>query len=110
MPSMLQFPYGREISDRSIGAEPPEDFNETPEGFSVSWVVHRHETLPLAVEHCVRGDLDQIVETCRARLSEMRDKHSGTPPDGFLVFNRAGGEVRRWFECPRPTVQAHARH
>jgi hypothetical protein len=83
-------------------AATPGDFDQTPKHFSVKWVVHRYETLPVTVEHCDREDVDQIVETCRTRLSEMRDKHPDTPPDGFLVFNGNGIEVRRWFESARP--------
>jgi hypothetical protein len=98
---MLQFLYRRKTSDQSGDVES----SDTPrEGFSVNWVVHRYETLPVAVEDCTFQDLDQIVESCRARLSEMRDKHPDTPPDGFLVFNGAGAPVRRWFGMPRPSV------
>jgi hypothetical protein len=51
--------------------------------FSVKWVVHRHEIQPVAVENSAVQDLDEVVESC--------------PPDGFLVFDSAGSEVRRWF-------------
>jgi hypothetical protein len=37
------------------------------------------------------------VESCQARFPEMRCKHDNTPPDGFLVFDSVGSEVRRWF-------------
>ena len=40
--------------------------------------------------------------SCQARFSEMRSKHPNTPPDGFLVFDSTGNEVRRWFELARP--------
>jgi hypothetical protein len=101
MPSMLQFLYHRKISDQSDDVESPDTPREPREGFSVNWVVHRYETLPVATENCLFQDLDQIVETCKARLSEMRGKHPDTPPDGFLVFNGAGTQVRRWFGMPR---------
>src|SRR5271165_6865203 len=104
MPSMLQFLYRRKASDRSVDAKSPDRLHGPCEGFSVNWVVHRYETLPVAVEDCAFQDLDQIVESCRARLLEMRDKHPDTPPDGFLVFNGAGAPVRRWFGMPRPPM------
>jgi hypothetical protein len=102
MPSMLPFLYDRKRSDQSFDTEPLVNFDNADEEFSVSWVAHRYEARPVAVEHCVVQDLDQIVESCRARLAEMRDKHPTTPPDGFLVFNGGGSEVRRWFGTPRP--------
>jgi hypothetical protein len=65
--------------------------------FSVKWVVHRHEIQPVAVENSAIQDLDEVVESCQARFPEMRCKHDNTPPDGFLVFDSVGSEVRRWF-------------
>jgi hypothetical protein len=32
----------------------------------------------------------------------MRGKHPHTPPDGFIVLDGTGHEVRRWFESARP--------
>jgi len=65
--------------------------------FRIKWVVHRRETQPVAVENSAIQDLDEVVESCQARFPEMRRKHDNTPPDGFLVFDSAGSEVRRWF-------------
>jgi hypothetical protein len=101
MPSLLQFLY-RETDHPDAGSLI--DFDKARNEFSVSWVVHRYETLPVTIEHCVGEDLYQIVESCRARLPEMRDKYPNTPPDGFLVFNGAGCEMRRWFESARPPL------
>ena len=70
--------------------------------FSVKWVTHRHETQPVEFENSRLMDLDEVVRSCRARLSDMRREYPGTPPDGFLVFDNTGDEVRRWFESPRP--------
>jgi hypothetical protein len=98
MPSLLQILYRDPDAGFSV------DFDKARNEFSVSWVVHRYETLPVTIEYCVGEDLDQIVESCRARLPEMRDKYPNTPPDGFLVFNGAGCEMRRWFESPRPPL------
>jgi len=101
---MLEFFYGRKISDQSFDAKSADDVDEGREEFSVSWVVHRYETLPLKVEHCIFEDLDEIVASCKSRLPEMRDKYPNAPPDGFLVFDGAGTEVRRWFGSPRRPV------
>jgi hypothetical protein len=70
--------------------------------FRIKWVVHRRETQPVEIENSLLQDLDKIVESCQARFPEMRRRHSDTPPDGFLVFDSAGNEVRRWFESARP--------
>ena len=72
--------------------------------FSVKWVVHRHEIQPVEVEISAVQDLDKVVESCQARFPEMRRRHPNTPPDGFLVFDSAGNEVRRWFEAARPKL------
>ena len=104
MPSMLEFFYGRKISDQSFGAKSVDNLGEGREEFSVSWVVHRYETLPLKVEHCILGDLDELVESCKSKLPEMRDRYPNTPPDGFLVFDNVGTKVRRWFGSPRRSV------
>jgi hypothetical protein len=69
--------------------------------FRVKWVVHRHETQPVEVENSALDDVDQVVEASQARLLGMRRKHPATPPDGFLIFDREGHEVRRWFGSPR---------
>jgi hypothetical protein len=97
-------PLIRLRTDQFPDAGSPINFDKAREEFSVSWVVHRYETLPIVIEHCVDEDLDQIVESCRARFPDMRGKYPSTPPDGFLVFNGAGTEVRRWFESPRPPM------
>jgi hypothetical protein len=65
--------------------------------FSVKWVMHRRETQPVEIENSALQDLDEVVESCQARFPEMRRKHDNTRPDGFLVFDSAGSEVRRWF-------------
>jgi hypothetical protein len=107
MRSLLRFLYRadrREILEQPPAAEMLGGRDETPEHFSVKWVVHRYETLAVEVENCPLQNLDKIVESCRGRLPEMRRKYPNTPPDGFLVFNGAGNELRRWFESPRPPM------
>ena len=88
----------RKIADRPLDTGALSDFDKAREHFRVKWVVHRYETLPAEVENSVIQDLDKLVESCRGRFSEMRGKYPNTPPDGFLVFDGAGTEVRRWFE------------
>ena len=92
----------RKIADRPLDTGALSDFDKAREHFRVKWVVHRYETLPAEVENSVIQDLDKLVESCRGRFSEMRGKYPNTPPDGFLVFDGAGTEVRRWFESARP--------
>jgi hypothetical protein len=69
--------------------------------FTVKRVKHRYERLPIEIETS-HGDLDALVSSCQWKLSEMREKHPMNPPDGFLVFDEAGNEVRRWFASERP--------
>ncbi len=97
MRSLLSFLHGAEEPKMS-----DQPFGTPPEHFSVKWVVHRYETLPVEVEMDVLQNLDELVESCRGRTSDMRLKYPNTPPDGFLVFDSAGNEVRRWFESARP--------
>ena len=92
----------RKIADHPLDTGALSDFDKAREHFRVKWVVHRYETLPAEVENSVIQDLDKLVESCRERFSEMRGKYPNTPPDGFLVFDGAGNEVRRWFESARP--------
>ena len=105
MPTMHPTPYATEhpeISDQKFETDKAAEFEQSCRNFSVKWVVHRHETRPVDVEPSAIGDLDRLVKTCRQRFPEMRFKYPDTPPDGFLVFDSAGDEVRRWFESARP--------
>jgi hypothetical protein len=70
--------------------------------FAVKWVIHRYETQPVEAENSVLKDLDAVVSSCQQRLPIMREKHPEAPPDGFLVFDGAGNEVRRRFGSERP--------
>jgi hypothetical protein len=60
--------------------------------FTVKWVKHRYERLPIEVE----------TSHSQWKLSDIREKHPMNPPDGFLVFDEAGNELRRWFASERP--------
>ena len=105
MSSLFSFLGGsenRKIADHLLDTGALSDFDKAREHFRVKWVVHRYETLPAEVENSVIQDLDKLVESCQGRFSEMRGKYPNTPPDGFLVFDGAGNEVRRWFESARP--------
>ena len=98
MPSMLP-PLN--ATDRSY-AETTAVFAEPSTDFIVKWVVHWHDTQPVEIENGAFHDLDELVKSCQARFPEMRGKCPSAPPDGFLVFDSAGNEVRRWFESARP--------
>ena len=73
--------------------------------FCIKWVVHHPEAQPIDVENSDQ-DLNTIVESCRSRFFDMICKHPSAPPDGFLIFDREGNEVRRWFESVRPVALA----
>jgi hypothetical protein len=67
--------------------------------------MHRYETQPVVVESSAVTDLDALVLSCKWRLSEMREKYPLNQPDGFLVFDEAGNELRRWFGSERPHLR-----
>jgi hypothetical protein len=69
--------------------------------FTVKWVKRRYERLPIEVETNCHDELDAVVALCLKRLPEIRQKHPMNPPDGFLVFDEAGKEMRRWFGSGR---------
>jgi hypothetical protein len=69
--------------------------------YAIKWVMHEHEAEPVEEETSCHGDLDAVVLSCQRRLSIMREKHPFDLPDGFLVFDDEGNEVRRWFRSPR---------
>lgn len=68
--------------------------------FNVKWVTHSNEIEPIEVEYAVEQNLYDLVSFCLARLPFVRLRYPRTPPDGFLVFDNAGQEVRRWFGSP----------
>jgi len=61
---------------------------------------------PVEIERTVLDDPDEIVSSCRERLSIMRRYERPNAPDGFVVVNGAGAEVRRWFEEPESQSKA----
>jgi CheY-like chemotaxis protein len=72
---------------------------------SVQWVTHDGGGQPVTTENDLHPDLDEIVASCITRLPSMRLTYAQTPPDGFLVFDSSGKEVRRWFGSVRTKVE-----
>jgi hypothetical protein len=70
--------------------------------FTVRWVAHGHEDEPAENEKDVLYKLDKVVESCQRRLPTMRAKYPHSPPDGFIVIDQEGVEVRRWFGSGTP--------
>ena len=101
MPSMRSF-FNRakhhKMSEQRLN---PEILGVLDKHFIVKWVVHQYESLPVEVENDIPQGLDELVSSRRERFAEMRLKYPKAPPDGFLVFDSDGIEVRRWFESVR---------
>jgi len=70
--------------------------------FIVKWVTHLSEIAPVETENCTDHVLDELVFSCLKRLPDMRLKPFGITPDGFLILDDTGHELRRWFGTPRP--------
>jgi hypothetical protein len=70
--------------------------------FTVKWVVREKEAEPVATEGFGVRSPDTVIGACRDRLASMRITHPDNPPDGFVVFDRNGKEVRRWFDLSLP--------
>jgi hypothetical protein len=66
--------------------------------FTVKWVVRGKEAEPLESESFQVRSADTLVTACRYRLVLIRRKYPDEPPDGFIVFDGSGKEVRRWFD------------
>ena len=91
-----------QISEQPLDSKILGNLDMASEHFIVKWVVHQYESLPLEVENDIAHDLDEIVSSRRERFVEMKLKYPKAPPDGFLVFDGDGIEVRRWFQSARP--------
>jgi len=63
----------------------------------VKWVVRFEENTPLLTEECIRTSIDGIFEKCKDQLHGMRVKNWTNPPDGFVICDEEGNELRRWF-------------
>jgi hypothetical protein len=105
MPSLLSIFYRakqHKTSEQPLDSEILGNLDKTSKHFIVKWVVHQYESLPVEVENDIPQDLDELVSSRQERFVEMRLKYPNTPPDGFLVFDSDGIEVRRWFGSARP--------
>ena len=65
--------------------------------FIVKWFRSGDETNPVWVENSLLTDLDTVVSFCQEAHAQMRLKHPAMPPDGFIVADADGVELRRWF-------------
>jgi hypothetical protein len=68
--------------------------------FTVKWMSHG-KTEPVEVENSILTDLDRVVSSALAGLEGMRLRHITAPPDGFIVVDNDGKEVRRCFDSRR---------
>jgi hypothetical protein len=64
--------------------------------FTVKWIVHGNEVAPVESESFYALSADTVVAACRYGLTAMRLKYPETPPNGFVVFDDTGKEIRRW--------------
>ena len=70
--------------------------------FSVKWLERGNESAPVEVENSILTDLDKVVSLSQGGLLGMRQRHIKKPPDGFIVVDDKGCELRRWFAAPAP--------
>jgi hypothetical protein len=70
--------------------------------FSVKWFERGKESNPVEVENSILTDLDRVVSSSQGGLLGMRLRHIAKPPDGFIVVDDNGNEVRRWFAASAP--------
>jgi len=68
--------------------------------FKVKWIVRFQEVSPIEVEDGAHADLDELVAFCQSQLFVKRLSHVSNPPDGFLVCDEKGKELRRWIVAP----------
>jgi hypothetical protein len=60
------------------------------------------EAEPLESEGFHVHNADTLVAACGYRMVLIRRKYPETPPDGFIIFDHHGKEVRRWFDLAMP--------
>ena len=65
--------------------------------FQVKWVARARTDEPVDVETSAFRDINNVVAFCQAALFGMRARFAVGPPDGFIVVDAEGSEVRRWF-------------
>ena len=74
--------------------------------FKVKWIVRFQEASPIEVEDGIHTDLDKLVAFCQGQLFARRLSHNSNPPDGFLVCDENGKELRRWIVAPFAPTEA----
>jgi predicted NAD/FAD-binding protein len=70
--------------------------------FRIKWIERGKEDEPVEVENSILTDLERVVTFCREALYGMKLRHIRRPPDGFVVVDADGREVRRWFDSTGP--------
>ena len=68
--------------------------------FTVKWIVRFEENKPIEVAPSTHSDLDRLVVFCQGQLTAKQVSHASTPPDGFLICDESGKELRRWIAPP----------
>jgi hypothetical protein len=66
--------------------------------FIVKWVARGKESEPILIEKGFLTTLDKVVSSCRRRIPALRLDRPDAPPDGFIVVDSDGTELRRWFK------------
>jgi hypothetical protein len=64
---------------------------------TVKWVVRFEENTPLRVEESILTSIEGVFDRCKDQLRGMRLKDWTNPPDGFVICDEEGTELRRWF-------------
>jgi hypothetical protein len=70
--------------------------------FEVKWITYRAGKLVdvVEIEHSEMRRLDEVVAALQFRLPRMRLRHPVNPPDGFVVLDKDGNELRLWVGKP----------
>jgi hypothetical protein len=79
--------------------------------FRIKWMTHFSEIGMIDTDDSIiESDLDRLVYSCIEKLRKMRMIASGQQPDGFVISNEEGSEVRRWFDSPSPSQKTARFH
>lgn len=68
--------------------------------FTVKWIVRFEENRPIEVEPAKHADRDGLVAFCQGQITAKRISYASTPPDGFVICDERGKELRRWLAPP----------
>jgi hypothetical protein len=68
--------------------------------FTVRWVSREKINKPIVSDESAFTSLDATVVSAQERLYSMRLRYIHSPPDGFIVVDDDGKELRRWL-APR---------